>query len=38
MKYSKVHHFPDDSSLNFSSSIKLINNQANDNFEVYSLG
>ena len=36
-KYSKLHHFADDSSLNFSSSIKLINKQANDNFKVNSL-
>ena len=37
IKYSKVHHFADDSSLKFRSSIKLINNQANDNFKVNSL-
>ena len=37
MKYSKVKHFADDSSLNVSSSIKLINKQANDNFKVNSL-
>ena len=36
-KYSKLHHFADDSSLNFSSSIKLINKQVNDNFKVNSL-
>ena len=35
--YSKVHHFADDASLNFSSSIKLINKQVNDNFKVNSL-
>ena len=29
--------FADDLSLNFSSSIKLINKQANDNFKVNSL-
>ena len=36
MKYSKVHQFADDASLNFSSSIKLINKQVNDNFKVNS--
>ena len=29
MKYSTVHHFADDASLNFSSSIKVINKQFN---------
>ena len=37
IKYSKVQHFADDASLNFSSSIKLINKQVNDNFKVNSL-
>ena len=36
MKYSKVNQFADDASLNFSSSIKLINKQVNDNFKVNS--
>ena len=36
MKYSKVHQFADDASLKFSSSIKLINKQVNDNFKVNS--
>ena len=31
IKYSKVHHFADDASVNFSSSIKLTNKQVNDN-------
>ena len=33
IKYSKVHNFADDASLKFSSSIKLTNNQVNDNFK-----
>ena len=37
IKYSNVHHFADDASLNFSSSIKLINKQVNDNFKANSL-
>ena len=37
IKYSKVHHFADDASLNFSNSIKLINEQVNDNFKMNSL-
>ena len=36
IKYSKVHHFADDASLKFSSSIKLTNKQVNDNFKVNS--
>ena len=36
IKYSKVHHFADDASLKFSSSIKLANKQVNDNFKVNS--
>ena len=36
MKYSKVHQFADDASLNFSSSFKLIKRQVNDNFKVNS--
>ena len=35
--FIKVHHFLDDASLNFSSSINLINKQANDNFKVNTL-
>ena len=37
IKYSKVHHFADDASLNFSSSIKQINKQVNDDFKMNSL-
>ena len=37
IKYSKVHHFADGTSLNFRGSIKLINKQVNDNFKVNSL-
>ena len=37
IKYFKVHHFADDASLNFSSSIKLINKQVNDNFTLNNL-
>ena len=37
IKYSKVHHFADDTSLNFRRSVKLINKQVNDNFIVNSL-
>ena len=37
IKYAKVHHFVDDTNLNFSSSIKLINkyiaNSRNENQE-----
>ena len=33
IKYSKVHHFADDASLNFSSSIKLIKKQVNNNIK-----
>ena len=33
----KFYHFADDASLNFRSSIKLINKQVNDNFKVNSL-
>ena len=36
IKYSKVHHFADDASLKFGSSIKLTNKQVNDNFKVNS--
>ena len=36
IKYSKIHHFADDASLKFSSSIKLTNKQVNDNFKVNS--
>ena len=36
IKYSKVHHFADNASLKFSSSIKLTNKQVNDNFKVNS--
>ena len=36
IKCSKVHHFADDASLKFSSSIKLTNKQVNDNFKVNS--
>ena len=36
MKYSKVHQFADDASLNIGNSIKLINKQVNDNFKVNS--
>ena len=36
IKYSKVHHFADDTRLGFSSSIKLTNKQVNDNFKVNS--
>ena len=37
IKYSKVHHFADDTSMDFRSSIKLVNKQVNDNFKVNSL-
>ena len=36
IKCSKVHHFADDVSLKFSSSIKLTFKQVNDNFKVNS--
>ena len=35
MKYFKVHHFADDGSLNFSSSIKVINKQVNYTLKVH---
>ena len=37
IKYSKVHHFAYDASLNFSSSVKLIIKEVNGNFKVNSL-